>query len=199
MIASINKKYDEQRNTEEKKQEEELAKRRTKLAIYDMAMAYGKGVMNIWADWATLPVVAGALTAVLTGLYGAQLAFVQKTKFAKGGILKGKSHAEGGIAMGNNQEAEGGEPILTKGVSRNPLLLKMASIVNQLAGGVDFANMSFSPVMARGGVTVPSVDNTSVFKRMIKAIESFEPVQLMGVSDRDIYRASISGRPKGAF
>jgi hypothetical protein len=125
---------------------------------------------------------------------------IQATKFAKGGILQGKSHAEGGIALGGNQEAEGGEPILTKGVSKNPILLKFASLINQLGGGIDFANVNINtPKMAKGGVAVPQVEKSRLFERAMMRLANFQPVVLEGVTDRDIYRASISGRPVGAF
>jgi hypothetical protein len=52
----------------------------------------------------------------------------------------GPSHAQGGIQLYHRGrhagiEIEGGEPVLTAAVSRNPVLLGMASMINQLAGG----------------------------------------------------------------
>ncbi|MCZ8353969.1 MAG: hypothetical protein O9340_04490 [Cyclobacteriaceae bacterium] len=71
--------------------------------------------------------------------------------FKKGGILRGPSHRDGGIDMMVRgrvaANAEGGEPILTAGVSRNPRLLAAASQINVMAGG--------RPLMEMGGV-VPS-------------------------------------------
>lgn len=60
-------------------------------------------------------------------------------KYDGGTILNGPSHMQGGIPFTINRkpgfEAEGGETILTKGVSENPLLLGMASKLNEIAGG----------------------------------------------------------------
>jgi len=71
--------------------------------------------------------------------------------FKKGGILRGPSHRDGGIDMMVRgrvaANAEGGEPILTAGVSRNPRLLAAASQINVMAGG--------RPLMEMGGI-IPS-------------------------------------------
>lgn len=78
-------------------------------------------------------------------------------KFAKGGVLKGASHAEGGIQMyGNGQhygEAEGGEIVLTKGVNANPRLRAEASRLNVLGGGNPLGASNY---MADGGIVSPT-------------------------------------------
>ena len=60
-------------------------------------------------------------------------------QFAKGALLTGASHANGGIQMfgrgGYYGEAEGGEIVLTKGVASDPVLRGVASDINQLGGG----------------------------------------------------------------
>lgn len=76
------------------------------------------------------------------------------SKFAEGNILKGLSHSEGGIpfTIGGRSgfEAEGGEVLLTKGVSQDPTLLSLASRINEYGGGKklfaegDVINNSFS-------------------------------------------------------
>lgn len=84
--------------------------------------------------------IAAAAAAVAAGLKN--VAQINNVKFAKGGILSGASHAQGGIQLygsgGYYGEAEGGEVILTKNVSRNPSLLRAASNINQAAGGRGF-------------------------------------------------------------
>ena len=95
-----------------------------------------------------------AVTAAVLGNITTVLAKTGTVKFAKGGILEGPSHAQGGIALSNSRgasygEAEGGEVILTKNVSRNPALLSVASNINQIAGGNSLtANSRF----ADGGI-----------------------------------------------
>lgn len=60
-------------------------------------------------------------------------------KYDTGSVLDGPSHMEGGIpfTIDNKSgfEAEGGEIILTKGVSQDPNLLSIASKLNEIAGG----------------------------------------------------------------
>jgi hypothetical protein len=78
-------------------------------------------------------------------------------KLQRGGIAYGPSHEEGGIPLYRNGrpagiEIEGGEPVLTKSVTANPLLLSLASTVNQLAGGRALAPGLSAPRMALGGV-----------------------------------------------
>ncbi|MGI4736111.1 MAG: hypothetical protein ACRYG7_13120 [Janthinobacterium lividum] len=83
-------------------------------------------------------------------------------KLQRGGIADGPSHQDGGIPLfrrgrATGIEIEGGEPVLTRGVSRNPLLLSLASTVNQLAGGRALVpNVPF-PRLALGGVTTSIV------------------------------------------
>ncbi len=78
-----------------------------------------------------------------------------------GGVAHGPSHKQGGIPLYYRGrpagiEIEGGEPVLTKGVAANPLLLSMASAINQMAGGRALvANLSHRH-MALGGLTSPS-------------------------------------------
>ena len=93
-----------------------------------------------------------AIAAAATAAFGAaQVGIIASQKFAKGGIafpsdtggfIQGPSHANGGVpfryARGGMAEAEGGEIILTKGVSKSPKLMSMASQINAAAGGVDF-------------------------------------------------------------
>ena len=63
----------------------------------------------------------------------------QTNKFSEGKILDGPSHKEGGIPFSINKktgfEAEGDEILLTKGVSRDPALLSIASKLNEMGGG----------------------------------------------------------------
>ena len=101
----------------------------------------------------TQPFVAGLVMAGIAAAQGAaQIKMIRSQKFAKGGILNGPSHAQGGIPMFSKGgafygEAEGGEAVLTKGVMKNPALASMASAINVAGGGV--------PFFANGGVLDP--------------------------------------------
>jgi hypothetical protein len=60
-------------------------------------------------------------------------------KYEVGTVLSGPSHSQGGIPFTVDGkpgfEAEGGEVILTKGVSQDPILLSIASKLNEVGGG----------------------------------------------------------------
>jgi hypothetical protein len=92
------------------------------------------------------------MAGIATAQGAAQIKMIKSQKFAKGGILNGPSHAQGGIPMFSKGgafygEAEGGEAVLTKGVMKNPALASMASAINVAGGGV--------PFFANGGVLDP--------------------------------------------
>jgi len=115
-----------------------------------------KGVAK--ALGSSAPPVSIIQAAIVATLGAVQIAAIASQRFAKkgaivpklsgGGILQGASHALGGIpiSVGGRQvvEAEGGEPILTKGVSENPSLLAAASRINVMGGG--------RPLFQEGGV-----------------------------------------------
>lgn len=88
------------------------------------------------------------MIATISALGAMQLASVIATplpKLAKGGLIKGKSHAEGGVML----EAEGGEAIINK---RSTAMYKeLLSQINQAGGGVAFGKTT-SGRFARGGV-----------------------------------------------
>lgn len=93
------------------------------------------GISNIWAKYASNPIMAGILTALLTTTSLAQMAVVAAAKpptYAKGrkpqgngGVPEGRSHADGGIHLVDPVtgqilgEMEGNEPILSVDTYRN--------------------------------------------------------------------------------
>lgn len=91
-------------------------------------------------------------TASATGI--AQVATIAAQKYARGGILYGPSHAQGGIQgfVGNSHiEVEGGEYIINKHSARK--YSKLLSLINSDNGwGVDFANARSGSRFARGGI-----------------------------------------------
>ena len=57
------------------------------------------GVTNVWAKWAANPAIAAILTALVMGVGTAQIATINAQKFAQGGWVGGKSHAQGGTII----------------------------------------------------------------------------------------------------
>lgn len=89
-------------------------------ALMNAALA----ITNIWAQHAGNPIVAGILTALTAATTAAQVAVIASQKYAKGGLLRGASHENGGIKghiEGQNFEVEGGEYVVRKKVTRKHL------------------------------------------------------------------------------
>jgi len=79
------------------------------------------------------------LSLAVGGIGAVEVAAIASQKFQQGGIIKGNSHASGGVPiMGGTAEVEGSEIILTKGVTANPSLRAAANQLNILGGGQSF-------------------------------------------------------------
>jgi hypothetical protein len=125
--------------------EQQAAEQRKKLARAEAVVQLGQAIMVILSQKSVLPsplaeITKGLEIAAATATAAAQFKAIESAKFALGGIAQGPSHAQGGIQLYHRGrhagiEIEGGEPVLTAAVSRNPVLLGMASMINQLAGG----------------------------------------------------------------
>lgn len=139
------------------------------LAVRDVVVATQREVAAVSAAYAAAPPVAAALTAKAIASGALRVATIvgqALPQLSGGGVLRGPTHAQGGIALVNRHtqqplaEAEGGEVVLTRGVSRHPLLLALASHINQLAGGVRLQAHPQAVRLATGGV-VPAPASTA--------------------------------------
>ena len=121
-----------QHDKEIAKLDEEAARRKHEIDVRQFkrhqAMAYmqaiinaAEGVTKIWSTYAAVPVVAAALTAVeaiATGIEIATIAKQEPPKGARGLVVSGPSHSEGGINMVDSRNGqtianiEGGEPVM---------------------------------------------------------------------------------------
>ena len=144
----INEEEAERRKEQIKK---DAARKQQKIDVTQAVINTAKAVTSALNTQPFLP--AGLIMAgIATAQGAAQIKMIRSQKFAKGGILNGPSHAQGGIPMFSKGgafygEAEGGEAVLTKGVMANPALASMASAINVAGGGV--------PFFANGGVLEP--------------------------------------------
>jgi len=139
--------------------EQKAALQTHRMRMLNASVSIAKGVMEAYLSTLGTTGIFGlplaGIAAGIAGAFGAaQLAIMAKNKpkFAEGGVLKGASHAQGGIQMFGSGgsyfgEAEGGEAILTRGVMQNPKLARMASALNVMGGGV--------PLFQGGGVLHP--------------------------------------------
>jgi len=102
--------------------------------VIDFAVAAGK-------TYAQAGFVGGSAFLIPLGIQAAtQAAIIASQKFEKGGIINGPSHAFGGVNIGNNQEAEGGEAIINKRSTAKHF--NLLSAINKDGGGVSFTGAS---------------------------------------------------------
>lgn len=128
-----------------------------------------QGVTEVWKAPAVLPEPFNTASKVVaTGVtLGSGLAAVSKissTKLERGGILKGARHSQGGIDLGNNEEAEGGEAMINR--KSTSMFAPLLSAINVAGGGKKFASGGI-----RGGSSVPSnlIDIDALALRLAEA------------------------------
>ena len=133
--------YNARKSKNEQKLEKEKAriardsaKREKALNIFQATINTSTAIIKALADPGG---IAGTVLSVLAGITGAaQIAAISATplpKASRGTILKGKSHAQGGIPI----EAEGGEAIINK--RSTSMFTPLLSAINEAGGGVKFA------------------------------------------------------------
>lgn len=140
--AEIEEKYAAKLDEINKEQSEKQKAIATAQAIINGALA----VTNILANTIDpTGVYKAILVAAAIATTVAQVATIQSQKFAKGGVIKGKSHAAGGVPMhvsntGQSVELEGGEAVLSKQAVANDKARNIASFLNVTGGGVAFGS-----------------------------------------------------------
>lgn len=142
--------FEKQREKIERRAFEQKKKQDTAQALINGAVAITKALATSG--------LAGLLLAGTIGVQtAAQVATIQKQKFSKGGIARGKSHANGGIpftvAGQGGYEMEGGEAIINK--RSTEMFRDQLSAINQMGGGVAFA---------KGGLATPNYSAVSRYR-----------------------------------
>ncbi len=137
--------YDEQMLALEENLDAEKAKiarkqavREKAMKVYEIAMNTAAAVMKIWGEVPKFDfgVSTGILSGIAIATGAAQTAAVLAAPLPKaslGMLLRGKSHAQGGIPI----EAEGGEAIINK--RSTAMFAPLLSAINVAGGGVPFA------------------------------------------------------------
>lgn len=125
--------------------------------------------------------ITGALGAVQLGIMAAQYA-----KLADGGLLQGRSHAQGGIAVGNTGiEVEGGEYVVNKRSTAKylPLLQQIneegarkKTVANQLGKMADGGQLNYERINS-------NMDALNTAKIVSAAIEGIEMHPVVSVVD----------------
>lgn len=175
----------------QKKKEEELEKKRKKAqykrdiaqANINGAMAVSMAAINNW------PMPAAAMVALAAATTAAQLAIIYANRpYAKGGVLEGPSHKQGGIPVGNTGiEVEGKEYVVRKKsttpnvelldyINRSERKLSLDDFIDFYSSGKLKKNISsISPkrTFADGG-TIPTITNDYAFDdRLLSAFEDY--------------------------
>lgn len=201
--AAQEKKIQKEKEAAQRKQDE-LEKERKKAqykrdqmqAIINGAMAVTYAAMNTW------PVPAIPMMALAAATTAAQLAIMASNKpYAKGGLLEGKSHAQGGIPIpGTGIEVEGKEYVIRKKstapnidvldyINRSERKLSLDDFIDFYGGKVRKSVTSMSPgrKFADGG-SLPTLSNNYEFDdRLLTAFEDYSnrPVQVAVVDIND--------------
>ena len=106
--ALWSEKQKEKLDKEREKKERQLMKFKRAVSIAEIAYNTAVAVMRIFKDF-SIP-ISYVLAGIVSSLGLAQIALVNKQKFAKGGKVYGASHYNGGVPV----ELEGGEFIMSK-------------------------------------------------------------------------------------
>ncbi|MGI4872267.1 MAG: hypothetical protein ACRYFX_13960 [Janthinobacterium lividum] len=151
--------------------EKQAAEQRKRIARAQAVVQLGTAILQILSEPSVLPsplaeIVKAAEIAAATVTAYAQFKAIDSAKFARGGVLSGPSHANGGIPLFHRRtgqplgaEAEGDEIILTKGVYRHPTLRALASALNVAGGGNPLVKaMDIPAKYMEGGVVSSSAE-----------------------------------------
>ena len=150
-----------------------------------------------------IPVVGPALgavaaaAAVASGLMNVAKISSTDVKYEKGGLLKGKSHSEGGIpftvAGRGGFEAEGGEYIVNKRATA--MYFPVLEAINRSVG---YGN--YNPVyMAAGGVIKQIPDAQIDYKEMMNAIKEGAMQGTQAGAYEGSMQGALQGTQQGAF
>ena len=124
-----------------------------------------------------------SITSVLTLINPASgIAKVAGAIFADGGMLKGPSHRQGGIWV----NAEGGEGIINKRSMSIPWVKQLASELNQIGGGVKFADGGVVPSQTASEAQLSSIQQQLSRQQIVLPIEDLYTVQskVYAIQDR---------------
>lgn len=194
-IEKEKKKLEDKKEKEEKERLKAQKKVKTTQAIINGAVAFMNALATepIW-----LGIAMASMTAAMTAI---QLATINSAKYADGGVIQGRSHAQGGVkVLGGNAEVEGGEYITNKATtSKNVELL---DYINARKKKLDLDDMiefyssgkgvkktisTTRTKFADGGVIPTLRSDISVNDRLIQSFEDYSnrPVQVAVVDIMD--------------
>ncbi len=160
-------------------------------ALAQVAIAQGLAIARIWEQKSLLPSPFATVqkvveTGVAVGNVVKAAQQIKSVKAARGMLIRGKSHANGGVDIntpGGMIEAEGGEPILTKQAFK--MFPKLISDINVAGGGIPLYN---------GGGLAPS--SSATVQNSLK--NSFDMGQLAQVVKEAVIEGAAIGTHSGS-
>ena len=172
-------------------------------AIAETTINTYMAAQKAYSAMAAIPVVGPALgavaaaAAITSGLMNVAKITSTDVKYEKGGLLKGKSHSEGGIpftvAGRGGFEAEGGEYIVNKRATA--MYFPVLEAINRSAG---YGN--YNPVyMAAGGVIKQVPDIQIDYKEMMNAIKEGAMQGTQAGAYEGSMQGALQGTQQGAF
>lgn len=195
MLLMAQREAEERRLQREKeKREKELEKKQKQQKKLDLQMSLISGIANTaesvtkaltwgWPLGVIFAAIVGAMGAVQTAIIAKQM-----SKLADGGLLSGKSHAQGGIPVGNTGiEVEGGEYVVNKRSTAKYLPLLQAlneegarrkTVANQLGKMANGGQLNYERITSN----MNSVDTNKVIERTISSIDMHPQVSVVDIN-----------------
>lgn len=195
MLLLAQREAEEKRLAREKeKREKELAKKEKQQRKLELKMQLIEGIVNTavsvtkaltwgWPLGAIFASIIGAMGAMQTAIIAKQI-----SKLADGGLLQGRSHAQGGIPVGNTGiEVEGGEYVINKRSTAKYLPLLQAineegarkkTVANQLGKYANGGQLNYQRISSN----LDSVDTNKVIQNSIDQIDMHPVVSVQEIS-----------------
>ena len=195
MLLLAQREAEEKRLAREKeKREKELAKKEKQQRKLELKMQLIEGIANTAVSVTKALTWGWPLGAIFAGIIGAmgamQTSIIRKqiSKLADGGLLQGRSHAQGGIAVGNTGiEVEGGEYVVNKRSTAKYLPLLQAineegarkkTVANQLGKYANGGQLNYQRISSN----LDSVDTNKVIQNSIDQIDMHPVVSVQEIS-----------------
>lgn len=195
MLLLAQREAEEKRLAREKeKREKELAKKEKQQRKQELKMKLIEGIANTAVSVTKALIWGWPLGAIFAGIIGAmgavQTAIIAKqmNKLADGGLLQGRSHAQGGIPVGNTGiEVEGGEYVINKRSTKKYLPLLQAineegarkkTVANQLGKYANGGQLNYQRISSN----LDSVDTNKVIQNSIDQIDMHPQVSVVDIN-----------------
>lgn len=195
MLLLAQREAEEKRLAREKeKREKELAKKEKQQRKLELKMQLIEGIVNTAVSVTKALTWGWPLGAIFAGIIGAmgamQTAIITKqmSKLADGGLLQGRSHAQGGIPVGNTGiEVEGGEYVINRRSTAKYLPLLQAineegarkkTVANQLGKYANGGQLNYQRISS----SLDSVDTNKVIQNSIDQIDMHPQVSVVDIN-----------------